>query len=140
MHWFCPDDLRRCINGIVWKYAIAKPSVPTILLIQEGIDLTQKEVTTLKEVGFSFDHNNAWNLFGPQSSNPSSLYVLAINVHNIVRPTDVSSWLTTCGGKKMRRPSVFKITQQHTNNWEVGILLTQYIVFTLVDVHSPTYE
>jgi hypothetical protein len=39
------------------KYAIARPSIPTVWLIQEGIDLTQKEITTLKEVGFSFDHN-----------------------------------------------------------------------------------
>jgi hypothetical protein len=91
-------------------------------------------------VGFSFDHNCAWNLFGPQLSNPSSLYVHAMSAHNIVRLVDASCWPTTCGGKKMRQPSIFKITQQHTNNWEVDILLTQCLVFTFVDVPSLGYE
>jgi hypothetical protein len=36
------------------KYVVAKPQVPTVWPIQEGTNLTQKEVTTLKKVGFSF--------------------------------------------------------------------------------------
>jgi hypothetical protein len=39
----------------------------------------------------------------------------------------------------MRQPSIFKITQQHTNKWEVGILFTQCIVFPPVDVPLPMY-
>jgi hypothetical protein len=59
MHWFCPDDLSHCVNGTTQKYAIIKPLIPIVWPIQEDINLTQKEITTLEEVGFSFDCNYA---------------------------------------------------------------------------------
>jgi hypothetical protein len=90
-------------------------------------------------VGFSFDHSHVQSLVGSQSSSSSILHVPIMNVHNIVQPTDASCWLTTRGGKNVKRPSVFKITQQHTNNWEVGIFLTQCTVFPDVDVPSSEY-
>jgi hypothetical protein len=46
------------------------PWIPTIWLIQRGTDLTQKEVTTLKETRFSFYCNCAQRLFGSQLSQP----------------------------------------------------------------------
>jgi len=62
-----------------------------------------------------------------------------MSVHNIVQLTDASCWPTIRGGKKVRQPFIFKITQQHTNNWEVGILLTQCTVFPAIDVPSLGY-
>jgi hypothetical protein len=114
------------------KYIVVRPSIPIVWFIQEGIDLTQKEVITLEEVGFSFDRSHVQSLFGSQSSSPSSLHVLAMSVHNIVWPTDASCWPTTCGGKKVKWPSTFKITQHHTNNWEVSNLLTQCTISHLL--------
>jgi hypothetical protein len=35
--------------------------------------------------------------------------------------------------------SIFKIIQQHNNNWEVSILFTQCIVFPTIDVRSLGY-
>ncbi len=61
------------------------------------------------------------------------------SVHNIVRLVDASCWPTTCGGKKVKRLFVFRITQQHMNNWEVGILFTQCTIFPVIDVLSPRY-
>jgi hypothetical protein len=58
MHWFCLDDLNRCVSGIMGKYAIIRPLVPTIWPIQEGTDLIQKEVI-LEETRFSFDRSCA---------------------------------------------------------------------------------
>jgi hypothetical protein len=55
MHWFCPNELSRCVDGISQKYVVTKPLIPTIWPIQEGIDLTHKEVITLEEAGFPFD-------------------------------------------------------------------------------------
>jgi hypothetical protein len=55
------------------KYVVARPSIPTVWPIQEGIDLTQKEVTTLEKVGFSFDQSCVQSLFGSQSSSSSML-------------------------------------------------------------------
>jgi hypothetical protein len=83
-------------------------------------------------VGFSFDCNYAWSLYGSQSSNSSISHVPTMSVHNIVRPIDASCWPTTRGGKNVKWPSIFKIAQQHTNNWEVGILFTQCIIFPII--------
>jgi uncharacterized membrane protein len=57
---------------------------PIVWFIQEGIDLTQKEVIILKETGFSFDHSCIRSLFGSQSSSLSNLHVASMNAHNIV--------------------------------------------------------
>jgi hypothetical protein len=84
MHLFCPNDLSHCVDGTMRKYVVVKFSVPIVWPIQEGSDLIQKEVTTLKEVGFSFDHNPVQSLFGSQLCSSSILHVLAMNVHNIV--------------------------------------------------------
>jgi hypothetical protein len=64
MHWFCPNDLSYCVGGRTRKYVVVRSSILTLWPIQEGIDLTQKKVTTLEEVGFSFDCNRAQSLFG----------------------------------------------------------------------------
>jgi len=62
-----------------------------------------------------------------------------MSCHNLVKPFDASCWPTTCGGKKVKQPSVFKITQQHTNNWEAGKLFLQCIIFIVVDVTPLEY-
>jgi hypothetical protein len=63
-----------------------------------------------------------------------------MSVHNIVQSANANCWPITCDGKKVSQPFVFKITQQHTNNWEVGILLTQCTIFPIVGVLSLGYE
>jgi hypothetical protein len=62
-----------------------------------------------------------------------------MSAHNIVQLANASYWPITRGGKKVRPPYVFKITQQHTNNWEANILFTQCTVFPPIDVPSPRY-
>jgi len=39
----------------------------------------------------------------------------------------------------VRQPFIFKLTQQHTNNWEVGILFTQCTIFPHVNVPPLGY-
>jgi hypothetical protein len=59
----------------------------TIWPIQEGTNLSQKEVTILEEVGFSFDclhRNNAQSLFGFQSFSSSSSHVPTMSCHSLV--------------------------------------------------------
>jgi hypothetical protein len=138
MHWFCPNDLNHYVGWTMWKYVVVRPLVAIVWPIQEGADLIQKEVTTLEEARFSFDHSCVQRLFGSQSFSSSISHVLVMNVHNILRSTNASCWPIICDGKKVRWPSVFKITQ-HTNNWEVGILLTQCTIFPAIDVLSPRY-
>jgi hypothetical protein len=110
--------------------------------IQEGTNLTQKEVTTLEEVRFSFDNlhrNNVQSLFGSQSCILNNSHVLTISCHSLVRSFDASCWPTTCGGKKVKWPSIFKLTQQHINNWEARKLLFQCTVFLAINVPPPRY-
>jgi hypothetical protein len=57
---------------------------------------------------------------------------------SLVRPSYASCWPTTHGGEKVRRPSVFKFTQQN-NNREANILFFQCMVFLAIDVPSPKY-
>jgi hypothetical protein len=38
--------------------------MPIVWLIRKGINLTQKEVITLEEAGFSFDCSHIQSLFG----------------------------------------------------------------------------
>jgi hypothetical protein len=40
----------------MWKFAIVRPVVPTVWLIQKGTNLTQKEVIALEKLGFTFDY------------------------------------------------------------------------------------
>ncbi len=65
--------------------------------------------------------------------------LVVVSCFSLVRLSDASCWLTTCGGKKVRRFSILKLTQQYTNNWEVSILLFKCIVFLIVDVPLPGY-
>jgi hypothetical protein len=124
-HWFCLDDLSHCISGTLLKFAVVKHVVPIVCPIQESINLTQNELTTLEEVGFSFVcfyRSNVQSLFGSQSSCSSNSHVHAtLSCPSLVRPFD-ASWPITCGGKKVKQPSILKLTQQHINNWEASIL------------------
>jgi hypothetical protein len=87
-HWFCPNDLNHCVGGIVWNFAVAKLVVPIVWPIQESANLTQKDITTLKEVGFSFDRlrrNKIQSLFGFQSSSSNNSHVHAVSCHNLMK-------------------------------------------------------
>ncbi len=141
-HWFCLDDLSYCISGTLWKFIVVKLVVPIVWPIQKGINLIQNEIIILKEAWFSFDHlhkSNAWSLFSSQSSCSSNSHVpIVVSCPSFVRIFDASCWPTTCGGKKVRWPLVFKMIQQHINNWEAGILLFKCIVFPIVD-GPPTW-
>jgi hypothetical protein len=88
--------------------------VPTIWPSQEGINLIKKEVTILEEVGFSFDHlhkKNIQRFFGSPSSSSINSHLPIVTSHNLVKPSDASCWPTTCGGKKVKQPYIFKLTQ-----------------------------
>jgi len=46
--------LSHCVSGIAQKFAIVRPTIPTIWHIQESTSLIQKEMIILENVGFSF--------------------------------------------------------------------------------------
>jgi hypothetical protein len=110
--------------------------------IQEDINLTQKEVTTLEKAGFSFDHlrrNNTWSLFGFQSFTSKQFPCACYELSQLCEVVQFKLLLTIHGGKKVREPFMFKITQQHTNNWEAGMLFLQCTVFLTIDVPPLKY-
>jgi hypothetical protein len=42
----------RCVGGTSKKYALDRPTLPSLWLVQEGTNLTQIEVVALEEVSF----------------------------------------------------------------------------------------
>jgi hypothetical protein len=49
------------VGGSLRKYVVACPHVSTIWSIQHGVNLTQKEVSSLEEDGFMFDSEHKKN-------------------------------------------------------------------------------
>jgi hypothetical protein len=44
-HWICPHDLNSCVGVTTQKYTITKLKVPNVWPIQQGTNLTQKEMS-----------------------------------------------------------------------------------------------
>jgi hypothetical protein len=65
--------------------------------------------------------------------------VFVVSCDSLVRLIDVNCWPTTHGGKKVTQPSMFKITQHHTINWEVSMLFLQSTIFPAFDVSPLGY-
>ncbi len=57
-HWFCLDDWIIIVGGSLKKYVVACPHVSIVWPIQHGVNLTQKEVSSLEEDGFMFDYEH----------------------------------------------------------------------------------
>jgi hypothetical protein len=49
MHWFYFNDLNHYVGGTTWKYVVVRPLAPIVWPIQEGTNLIQKEVITLRK-------------------------------------------------------------------------------------------
>jgi hypothetical protein len=83
--------------------------------------------------------NNPWTLFRGEPSTSRNFQVPSTFTPNVIRPTDANSWPTFHCGKKVRRPLVFKLTQQHTNNWDASKLFNPSTSLPLIDVHPLGY-
>jgi hypothetical protein len=70
----------------------------TIWQVPHGINLTQKEVSSLEDVRFLFDskhRNNPQSLFRGDLSTSSNFQVLSTYTPNVIRPTYVSNLPTS---------------------------------------------
>jgi hypothetical protein len=50
--WFCPDDIKRCMNGSKKKYVLDWPIVPNTWPVKICINLSREEVLALEDAGF----------------------------------------------------------------------------------------
>jgi hypothetical protein len=103
--------------------------------------MIQKEVSFLEEAGFLFNSKQCTNprsLFRDEPSTSSNFQVPSTCRLDVIRPTDANIWPTSHCGKKVRRPSMFKLMQQHTNNWDADKLLIPSSP-PLVDVQALGY-
>jgi hypothetical protein len=83
--------------------------------IQHGVNLAQKEVSSLEEVGSMFDLEHCTNppsLFRGEPSISSNFQVFSKCRSDIIRLVDASNWPTSRCGKRVKRPSMFKLTHQ----------------------------
>jgi hypothetical protein len=76
--WFCPNDIKCCVNGIKNKYVLDWPIIPNTWPVKIGTNLSREEVLALEDVGFQLqqrefrktmhhnptvplaDHKNKW--------------------------------------------------------------------------------
>jgi hypothetical protein len=68
--------------------------------------------------------NNVQNLFGGPTFMTINGRVPTISFQNLHR-------LAIQSDKKMKGPTLFKLSQHHINNWEVGKLFLQTTIFSL---------
>jgi hypothetical protein len=102
------------VGGSLQKYVIVKPHVPIVWPVQHGVNLIQKEVSSLEEARFLFDfecQNNPLSLFRGEPSILNNFRVLSTYTLNVIKPANISSWSTSHCGKKVKRPLVFKLMQ-----------------------------
>jgi hypothetical protein len=70
----------------------------TIWLVQHGINLIQKEVSSLEDVRFLFDfkhRNNPQSLFRDELSTSNNFQVLSTYTLNVIRSTYANNWPTS---------------------------------------------
>ncbi len=130
------------MGGFSRKYVVTRLHVPFVWLVQHGVNLTHREVSSLKEVGFLFDSKwctNLQSLFKVEPSTSSNFQAPSTCGLDVIRLVDVSNWPTSHCGKKVRRPLVFKLMHQHTNNWDVNKLFIPSFGLPQVDVHPLGY-
>jgi hypothetical protein len=138
-HQFCPNDFSHCIGGTTQKIVISRHVVPTIWVIQEGINLIQKDVTTLEKARFSCDRphrNNTQSLFGSQFSSSSNSHVPVVSCHSLVRLSDASYWPTICGEGETAFYFQINTTHQQLGGWD---LISSVHYFPTIDVPPPGY-
>jgi hypothetical protein len=99
--WFYADDLIWCVGFHSRKYAVDRPIIPSIWLVQLATMFMQDEVTSLEEASFFLCEQwrtTPWTLFSVESSNP-------INC-----PLDVGSWPKVQNRKTIQRPTTVKLS------------------------------
>ncbi len=107
---------------ITQKIAISRHVVPTIWLIQEGINLIQKEVTTLEEARYSFDRlhkNNTQSLFGSQFSSSSNSHVSIVSCHSLMKLSNASYWPTIHGEGEIALCLQINTKHQQLGSWDL---------------------
>jgi hypothetical protein len=81
--------------------------VLVVWLVQEGTNLTQDEVTTLKEIDFVLNCKQfecpLHNLFGDENF---------IHLH---QPLDVGSWSKPCNNENIQHHGTFKLLKENQN-------------------------
>jgi hypothetical protein len=113
------------------KYALDRPTLLSLWLVQEGTNFTQIEVVALKEVGFLLSEKPRYPLINPVGDNmftpvnqppscaPWNLFGDGICTP-IYKPLDPNVWPKSRNGKKIHHPNTFKLSILQENKWEVG--------------------
>jgi len=117
--WFCHDDQSHCVKNTKRKYTIRRFIVPSLWHVQEGTNLTQDEMITLKDASFFFSEKPKCHpriLFNDDASHPTN------------KLTDANNSPKTQNEKNICRASIFKISTQRQNKWKAGhVLLTNIL-------------
>jgi hypothetical protein len=113
------------------KYALNRPTLPSLWLVQARIDLTQIEVVALEEDGFLLSKklicpliNQVGDDISASMNEPSvcalqNLFGNGIFAH-VYKPLDLDAWPKSRNGKKIHCPGIVKLSILPKTKWEVG--------------------
>jgi hypothetical protein len=82
------------VGGTIEKFVVVKPQILIAWLVQQNVNLTQKEVSCMEEARFlfNFEHkNNHQSLFKGQPSTTNNFEMLIIYTHNFFTLVDASN-------------------------------------------------
>ena len=121
--WFCPHDIKRCVNGSK-KNVLDWLVVPNTGLVKIGTNLSKHEVLALEDVGFQLRERE---VISPHRT-LSTITTLPIPRMGFRAPLNTNVHPTSRFGKTMHRNLVAPMVE-HKNKWEsVGLVDGHYVV------------
>jgi hypothetical protein len=132
--WFCPDDIKRCVNGNKKKYVLDWPVVPNIWPMKIGINISRQKVLALEDVGFQLKQREA---LSPRRR-LSTTAMLPIPRTDFHVPLNADAHPTSKFGKFVRC-NLSAPTIDHKNKWESVGLMDGYYVVGITAIPYPEF-
>jgi hypothetical protein len=132
--WFCPDDIKRCVNGSKKKYVLDWPVVPHTWPVKIGTNLSRHEVLALEDAGFQLQQRE---VLSPRRMF-SMIATLPIPRTDFHAPPNPDAHPTSRFGKTVRR-NLSAPMPDHKNKWESAGLMDGYYVVGVTAIPYPGF-
>ena len=132
--WFCPDDIKRCVNGTKKKYVLDWPTMPNTWPVKMDTNLSREEVLALEDVGFQLQQREVLSPRRRLSTIPTHF----IPCSHFSMPLNPDAHPTFRFRKSMRRNPTTP-TADHKNKWENDGFMDGYYVVGVTAIPYPSY-
>jgi hypothetical protein len=132
--WFCPNDIKCCVNGIKNKYVLDWPIIPNTWPVKIGTNLSREEVLALEDVGFQLQQREA---LSPRRR-LSTIATLPIPRSHFSMPPNPDAHPTLRFRKTMHHNPTVPLAD-HKNKWESARLMEGYYVVGVTAIPCPGF-